>query len=324
MEKQNNQLQVVSGNSGMQLAQQKDKYLIAAKQVIDDRSLPIANRIIEAAFEKTLVPIGDRNLPERSSKVITRLGELDMSNDDDFNFMVDLVAGWRLLLGATKETDPTVFKFEATYLVETYPLLPIAELKCAIKFLNEQLLFKLNPNYEINFSCAFMSKAISEYLSLKGKVVSEVNDVLDRQVLPAPEPSIEEQLEGLKYMIRECDAFLKNQDKGVFVFGDVYNFLRKTKRLVFNDKMIEDARKYGDKKYALWLSTQPLSLNRVSSEVKKEKDQMVREFGIYYCLMEYFNSIDLEKELAKITPEEYRKYQDERKQRMTKNINPQK
>lgn len=285
--------------------QKKDRYLIAAAQAIDKRTLPIVNRVIEAAFANTVIGTGEA---ERSIK---KLGELNMEDDVDFNFMIDLVGNWRMLLGATKETDPALFRVEAIYLVDTHPDLTIVELKTAIRLLSEHKL-NIKLPFVVNFSCMFMSHVIQAYIELKETLIASVINVADKQYLPPPEPSIQERLDDMKYMIVECKKFLEKCE-GLFVFHDVYDFLRKTKRLVFTPEMVEEAKKYGERRYGLWVSSQPLQLNRVSSEVKKERETMVREFGIYYCLMEYFKKIDLAEELKKIEESEYIDYINKKK-----------
>lgn len=311
----NNQLQKVnSENSLIVSGKQKDKYLQLATQAIDKRSLPIANRIIEAAFTSTVIRYGEEKDVVKS---VMKLGDLDMSKDEDYEFAIDMVANWRMLLAATKDTDPQLIRTEAIYLVDTHPDITIAELKNAIRLLTEHKL-GINLPFVINFSCLFMSQVLAAYLQIKETVIVEVIKAEDRQLPQEIEVSLEERTESIKYMIVECKKHVEEGCQQVIFVNDVYNFLRKTKRLVFNDKMVEEAKAYANKQYAVWVSNQPLNLSRVNQDVKKEKELMLRQFGINYCLIDFYKNNDLQKVYSSVTVEDYKIYRQAIEKKTTK------
>lgn len=280
----------------------------AARQSVKDRDVqPATLKVIQAAF--ALEPIARENREALPAK----LEDYDLSNDDHYDALVDLIGQWRMICGAMKGVDAVQIKMEATHMQMAHGTLTMAEVKMAIQFMVDQKLGINLPDY-INFSCVFISKVLSAYEDVKQELLSKIIPVAEKNALiEPPAPSMQEKVETMRYMIRECSKHAKVGFKQIVFNMTVYSFLKKTGRIVITDEIKAEARKHADKQYAIYALAVPLNLQRSAVVIKKEGQALRKQYGVQYCLLHYFKQYpvlaDLERALQEIQEADYERYQ---------------
>jgi hypothetical protein len=298
-----NQLQH-SDNLQMQLEQRKDKFLSAVPKLMDSDSQPIVEKIIAASFTGNAINYID--IKDRENREVSE--EERDKQKKYFGLLVDFIGNWRLMVGAMKNVDAKSLQLEVAYLHTTYGHLKFAEVKAAVDLMMQHKLDMKLMEYN-NFSPLFISTVLEKYLSLKRELVSEVIKIADQpKELAAPEPSLEEKTSDMKFFITECKRHFTEGGKQNFINNMVYKFLRRTKRLVFDDQIIESAKLYSKKEYAKYLSDKPLNLNAAMNADTKEA--MLKQFSIDFCLKHFFENNDLQVVLDAITTADYQFYKD--------------
>jgi hypothetical protein len=240
----------------------------------------------------------------------TKLSTLSMEGREGEK-MLELVSYWRLRLGCSKDVSPLELKIEAEYLLESWGHLSVVDIKNAIMLLTENKLDLTIP-YVIHFSTLSMGQVLAAYEKYKAPIIDKVVETADDiKLREVTEPTIEEQIEAKRQIITLCHQHMKEGFVETFFNRMVYDFLRRTKRLVFNDAVIAEAKAYAAKKYTAWVASEEVNLKKMGKQGgvkvgKEEKEKMNRQFGVDYCLIWYFENNKLEDVLASITEKDLR------------------
>jgi hypothetical protein len=241
-----------------------------------------------------------------------KLKDLDMGNEQDKGTVISTIGYIRSFVGCIKDVDTPQIHMEADFLHTNYGELtfegPDNDLINALTLLSTGKL-DMKLSYILNFSCLFLGQILDSYLRRKRTEINKLGAETYGLAEEAPPVSLEDRLLSMKDNIRKCHQHFMDGFNERFFNVLVYDFLRKTKRLIFNDALIEEAKQYAQKKYTTLAS--PLRVQTVKSVVdgsKKEKDRMIRQFCIDFSLSKYFESLDLEEMLDGITLEEYDRF----------------
>lgn len=266
----NKQVAKASPDLSMQLMRQKETYLTAV-QVLKGRS-EIANDkeasvIIAALFER---------------KIMT----YDLSKEEDIDAMINLVSSWRLRVGCMKDSTSEQLIVEAKYLINTWGHLSPADISNAIEIMTQDKL-DLKQITVYNFSTLFMGQVLASYMRYRSPVIHSVVNIVEEAKAIAPvEVSMQQRIENMQDMLVFCYNHRMEGFRERFFNRLVYDFLRKSGRMKFNDEIVAQARAHADDKYAKWLKT--LIDPRVGRPTKEEQDKRLRQYGIDFCLDWFF------------------------------------
>lgn len=241
------------------------------------------------------------------------LGRVDMKSDK-IDAVVEHISYWRMITGCMKDLDEKGIQIrsEAVYLINEFPDLTFEGENNDLANICEMLVqgrLEIKLDF-VQFSPLFMGRCIAAYLKLKQNQITKMtNELLTKN--PAEETvPIEEKLASFQETLRIVAKQSKDDKYDGFqrIFNQyVYDFLRKTKRMVFDDQITSAARKYADGKYQDYFSKQH-ALIKDKAVVRKEKEKILRQFGIHFCLKNYFSNNDVEKLVAEISADDYNKY----------------
>lgn len=224
--------------------------------------------------------------------------------------VINIINRWRLNVGATRDVTDLQIRTEAVHLINTFPELTYQGLNNDIDTMIDLLVkgrLDVKLDY-INFSPLFIGRVVSAYKAFKTAEITKMRDAVLTKNPDTPPTPVETRLEGMKWMIETQAEAARSGHADTGFSRDVYDFLRKTKRMQFTDAMIQEAKHYSDKKYPEWLNRQPREEAARLTAQKALRDQRLRQFGIEYCLVEFFKATDLPGLLAGITVAEYEKY----------------
>jgi hypothetical protein len=239
-----------------------------------------------------------------------KLGTVNMHQKEDQDKVIDLVSYWRTLLGAIKDVHPAQLKVEAAYLVENYPTLTFSDINLAMDCLIQQKL-DLRLPFVINFSALFMGQVLDAYRRYKAEEINKISEQVTPPVPPSQKLTPSQKAEEMKSILRLCRDQVVDGCKERFFNGIVYDFLRRTGRLVLNDQVIEDGKKYCAKKMMEYQAGTIASLNDIvnkrksDQDAKRDREAQMRQHKIDYCLIYFFSTQEIDKIIEGICSKDY-------------------
>lgn len=270
-------------------------YLEAAKRISNS---DVPTRILEAGYAPRLadVPLATR-----------AKGKIDC---------IDLITQLRIIVGQNKDHDKDQLKVEAKYIQRSFGNFSLDDFYIAIElFLNAKLDIAI-PDH-ITFSPMFIAKFMNSYNRYRMQVMKRIDEISERDVLMLQDNDKAKRLKGLKDCLWECAMASQEDFKNRFFNGFVYDFLKKTKRLLVNAEVNTKSKKYAERKFLD---------DRKAGKEKKEKKagvekKLVRigealektpaeimprlnaenEYRKDYFLKYYFEKTDINKLLESIT-----------------------
>lgn len=251
--------------------------------------------------------------PDIAVNIIKSCYDVKLS-DVSMSEVIECIGTWRAMTGSIK-TDETQVTVEASFLKGNYKMLSLKDVNNAIQlFLNNKLDIDV-PEF-VSFSTMHISRVLNSYLRYKSKVVMALDEIAEKPLLElneADKQSIHSRVEGIKSCILDCWEHSKEDFKERFFNQMVYDFLRKTGRLKINKQLIEEAKKYGEKKY-LDDRKKIQDKEKEKKEFKDmssvldltpaklhEKSQAIRLYGIDYCLKDFFSKKDVKQIISSIS-----------------------
>ena len=273
-----------------QYKQQKSKFDLVVSKLKDAReivSAPIANEMIVACYCR-------------------KLGDYDVDNKEDYNRIIDVVSNWRYMVGAMKDIPAIQLRLEAEYLFKTWPNVTVEDIKICIDLMTQGIL-DLKLEY-VNFSALFMGRVLNAYFEYKSTVITKVNELMSFQLESPPQRTPEQKVEDMKELIKICHGHFLEGFKETVFNGIVYDFLRLTGRLVITKELAEKAKGFSNASYSTLRDNTNRSIGELlkpNDQHKENKKKVVRQFGINYCLKDYFKKHTLEETLASVVKENF-------------------
>jgi hypothetical protein len=271
-----------------QLKQQRDYHLSLAVKTDNPKEI---TKLIDATYGR-------------------KLASIELQDEQDFNKVINLVSYWRTLIGAIKDTHPAQLRVESAYLVENYPTLTFQDINLAMDCLIQQKL-DLRLPFVITFSTLFMGQVLDAYRRYKAQEINKIGE----QVTP---PTIEYKLSPaqkvaeMKDMIRMCHDHVKDGCNERFFNRMVYEFLRKTGKLILNDQVILDGKKYCEEKMKHFRHKGGATLREIvngirksDQDAKKDRENAIRQHKIDYCLIYFFSTHNLDEVLDSVSEQHY-------------------
>lgn len=203
-------------------------YLQIAQSVNEPETKKNLSEIVEAIF--TEYKCGDAVSADRNTALYV------------FNEITRQIGVWRFNVGAMKDVELMQMKHEATFLVENFPELKLAELTLLIKLFSTG---KLNAIYHGTFAPLYIGEVVNAYFSYS----QQQQKILIDKIPPAEiKPSANQNAESMKYIIGEVYNQLKAGEGYVYMLNDVFGYFRRKGKIVLDDVSMAEAKKYADKK----------------------------------------------------------------------------
>ena len=223
--------------------------------------------------------------------------------------LLDTLAKWRWMAGISthnQSEDDIAHELAliCKFVMSNYPQITLDEISLAIDL---SLTDKLNCDVRTfnTFSPMYVSRILNAYIEykrtmyndlMKRKESLDLKKEMDREITP------EEKMEGMVELIRYF--YDKHKSEGIVndYFNTLYNYLRRTKRLIVGKPMIDDALKYAkveSQKHIKQYFEDSLKTQKIDS------DAIEKRYARNYCVQVFFNTLDIEKLIASIKVEEF-------------------
>ena len=245
-------------------------------------------------------------------------------DENDTKELIDVISKWRYYTGCTKDVTAQDFVVIAMFIGKNWDNLTLDEINLIIDL---SMVGKLNvdANTYGNFSPMYVSRIIQAYLDYKKELLLEIlqrRDEHEQKELAehSTKPIPEESMENMIYIIKaEYERY--NQHSVVSdPFNIVFNFLKRTKRLVIDKELTNQALEYANRMAKTALIEQTLSENgqireisavmsddeyRLNDKQKENKDNLVKRYARNYCVEKYFSIKNIDEIIESITLKEF-------------------
>lgn len=238
----------------------------------------------------------------------SKLSNFRLENDSHVAKIIDVVSYWRTLMGCIKDVSPTQLRVEAQFLISEYPDTTVEDVRLAMNYCIKQKL-DINLPYVINFSTLFMGQVLNAYQNYKRQQINKIGEQVTEPPLLEYKPTPAQKAEDMKDIIRQCNEHIKQGCKERFFFKIVYDFLRRTNRLVITDDLARKGKEYCDKRIATFIPTTSGTLKSLlpgaNADAKKQKEAAIKQYKIDFCLIWFFENNKLEDVIKSITEKDY-------------------
>jgi len=227
-------------------------------------------------------------------------------NAKDMEKLVELMARWRLLLGATSEVSPDELTFICQFLYDNFKNLTIGDITIAMNW-------AISGRTDLGFvsqktiSSFYVSKAIQAYLDEKKRIIDSI--AYEKQ------KHEEREQNGRKIEITPEEAANNFKDHVISVFrwwmengyvndfGDmVYNWLKKSGNLKSTPELINAALSYANDKYLKERQAESLKSIVIQTVDPKTEENRKKKLAREYVISQIFNETEITELIIKIKP----------------------
>lgn len=223
-----------------------------------------------------------------------------IGNLKDITPLLGVVSKWRLYIGLPKEDVTEELAIVTEFIHKNFGHLTLAEIELAY---NLSVMRKLDDTeFYGSFSPLYVGKVLSSYLYYRKITLAEAIRMKEKFEMEQEElrnrPTPEEEAKLTKEILQ--DFYRKSQEVGEVAdpFNICYNFLRKYKFLKVGQEDIDEAMEYGNRAYLT-----DVQKDGFLSNLEKNKEVEIKRYARNYLVKRYFDKIDIEILLSKVTPE---------------------
>lgn len=220
------------------------------------------------------------------------------------------VTKWRFQTGSGRDLDEqgNQLNIESTFLVENYPSLTVHELDwCVLLFTTRKLPldYKRYPNYP-NFTMMFMAEILDAFIVYKDNLAKAIVQKMDKD-RPISKPTPKQNRDAMIWMIQHVKEQLDKNLDYVYLLNEVYNYLRRTKKLLINQIMIDAAKKFAQEKYTRVKSDDNILVKFIRNDFlsKNEKDNIQQLFAREHCVRWYLQTHKMDAIEKSVTEKEF-------------------
>jgi hypothetical protein len=213
--------------------------------------------------------------------------------------LIDTLAKWRWMAGVgmnNQDEDQVAQELAliTKFIVNNYEFLTLEEIDNCIDL---SLTDKLNIDVRTFnvFSPMYVSRVLNAYLDYKRKIYNDVyerKEINEQQLLMNKPVSNEFKRDSMVDLIKYFYEEYKSKGTINDLFNSVYNFLRRTKRLMHPKELVDEAMEYGKVK-----CTEEVNMVfglRVESREKVNKDAIQKRYARNYIVEKFFKDIDID------------------------------
>ena len=269
---------------------------------------PSNNSLEQYKGQKTLIGTWIQSEDERQVALTygeKRIGQYDK---EDMIGLVEVMAQWRILLGVTTEATEQELIIICQFLYDNFKKFTLSDIKLAM---NWTISGKVDVGFvtQKNISSYYISRALNAYEEEKKRIYNKLMYERDKEL------EKQKQLEQSKVTPQDKANIFKEailtmyksykEGRPVIDFGDfVYNWLKRTKQLSRDAKIVSDAIKYGQDMY-LEERKKGGGLNPFANISTDNKEDRQKKLSRQYMIMHYFDSHTMPQIIAKINIQDF-------------------
>lgn len=225
--------------------------------------------------------------------------------------LVDTLTKWKFMVGGNlinQSEAEAAFELAtlASFVKENYGNFTIKMITNAINLSIKEVL-DVDARSFNQFTALYVGRVLNAYLRYDAQVMNSLKERFDNDIpdsLESPKPTPESEMEGFKDIV--SSLYRNFSDNGNFIdpFSIVYNFFKKKRAFDLSGSIVEDALKYGQKKYESEFMSNSFS-NSMMKVFSQNKESLIKSFAREYVLRKFFTENDLETILSKINIEDF-------------------
>lgn len=260
--------------------------------------------------QKTLLSDYAVNKDEYEVLVAMKNTPISKTSNSAKEQIIDIVAKWKWMVGVNSSNqDENEVAMElamiSNFIQNNYSYLTPQELNTAIEL---SLTDKLNVDVKTynSFSPMYISRILNAYVDYRKAVFNHVNERKNKEILQieldspvTAEFKMSEMIELIRYIHQQYIETGKVND----VFNVLYNYFKRTNRIVLDKLIIAEAMAYGKKKMEIHIH-ETWGLNLRSRETP-DTDLITKRFARNYCVDKYFKGLNLESLISSIKLNEF-------------------
>lgn len=218
-------------------------------------------------------------------------------NVHDMKKLVEIMAQWRILLGVTSESTEQELVVICQFIYDNFKRFTLSDIKMAM---NWSIAGKLDVGFvsQKNISSYYVSRALNSYEDVKRSIYNRIveekhkhlqrlEDIESKSKKFTPEEKANEFKELILSMYNS-----HINGKEFYDLGDmVYQWLKDTKLLDMDKKIIDTAIKYGIEKYMEERSSNSFRRNIINTLQPDEVERKKKKYARQYMIMHYFNTV---------------------------------
>lgn len=241
----------------------------------------------------------------------TSASYLQLLDKDGKDRLIDLLAKWAYYLGLNK-LSPEDLAMLNMYIIRSYGNLTLEEIDLTIEYsISGKLDVDTNPYG--SFSPIYVSSMIGAYIRYRNRIMAEIvqkRAEVIREESRAQAAAPETQCLAMKETISQCYAEHKQTGEITDFFNVIYNFLRRTNRMVETSRLKDTSFKSTPTTFIMYASVTDSCMEMAKKKVaalaqqrgKKhilnfldgEDETTIKKYARNYCVGMYFNQIPLE------------------------------
>jgi hypothetical protein len=252
----------------------------------------------------------------------TSTSQLQSLEKDGKDRLTDVLAKWAYYLGLTK-LSPEDLAMLNMYIIRSYGNLTIEEIDLTIEYSTSGKL-DVDTNPYGSFSPMYVSNMIGAYLRYRNRIMTEI---IQRRASVIREESRQQaiaphnQCLAMKETIRQCYEEQKTTGEITDFFNVIYNFLRRTSRMVETSRVSDASFKTTPTTFVMYSSVTDSCMEMARKKVaslaqqrgKKhilnfldgEDETTIKKYARNYCVGMYFEKVTMETLLNEISETEF-------------------
>lgn len=228
-------------------------------------------------------------------------------NSDDMAHLVELMAKWRYLLGATSDPTPEELTVVCQFVYDNFGSLTYLDISTAM---NWAIGGKIDMGFVMqkSLSTFYVAKAIKLYLIEKTEIVNEIARAKERAEMEAKAKPVEltpeERATNFKeHIIAVWKAYKADGEAGLFDLGSmVYNWMRKSQILIPTPQDIAIAMQKGNDRYIRERQEENIRNILNKSNDEKAEQRTIKKYAREYLISQVFDKYSINQLIAHISP----------------------
>lgn len=234
-------------------------------------------------------------------------------NSEDMAYLVELMAKWRFLLGATSDPTPEELTVICQFIYDNFDKLTYLDIHTAMNW-------AINGTLDMGFvmqkslSTFYVAKAIRLYLAEKAEIVNKVARAkeiaeLEQKNKQGAELTPQQRANNFKdHLLTVWKDYKENGYGGIYdIGGMVYDWLRRSRILTPSSAQIEEAMRFGNDKHIRERQEENLRNILSKSNDKNTDERTIKKYAREYLIGRFFDTVEINALLSKIHPSQFEK-----------------
>lgn len=229
---------------------------------------------------------------------------------DCISKLIDILARWRWMSGINSYNQDEDEVAKELYLIaqfvsKNYPKITIEEIQLAIDL---SLTDKLDTDVRTfnTFSPMYVSRILNAYLEYKLEIGREIiqrkikeDEKKESEVVASPQQKMDTTIDFIRYL------YDKYKNEGIVedYFSSMYLYLRRTNKFSPTKEMVNEALQYAKQKVVDYNNKHFADV--LFRKEKQNNEDVEKRFARDYCVMRFFDTLDIDDFISKIQISEF-------------------